>query len=265
MHWYIPLIIGILLIATGVYVFTVPLETYLTLSVLFSISFIIKGLMDIFFSIRNHKILQGWGWYLVGGLLSLAGGIILFIYPVISITILPFVVGFTLLFLSFLLMGYSFEMKSLGILRWGNAAILSTFGVIFSFMLIVSPLISGISLVVITGLSFIFIGVSSIALSFDLRTPLFIGDLVLVDGGVVNNIPIKNAVRTENDVLIAVYVNADVPIHHINIPDKRKKQNLYIQKINEFRKILKNSIPPEQGKKFHYFNLLNDTMAAMTN
>ena len=168
-HWYVPLIIGIILIAAGIYVFMVPLETYLTLSVLFSISFIIIGLLDIFFSIRNRKILHGWGWYLVGGLFSLAAGIILSIYPGISIVILPFVVGFTLLFLSFLLMGYSFEMKTLGILNWGNAAILSVFGVIFSFMLIVSPLISGFSLVTITGISLIFIGASSIALSFDLR------------------------------------------------------------------------------------------------
>jgi uncharacterized membrane protein HdeD (DUF308 family) len=163
------LIIGIILIAAGIYVFTVPLETYLTLSVLFSISFIVIGLLDIFFSIPNHKTLQGWGWYLVGGFLSLAGGIILSIYPGISIVILPFVVGFTLLFLSFLLLGYSFEMKSLGILNWGNAAILSVLGTIFSFMLVVSPLMSGISLVVITGISFIITGVSSIVLSFNLR------------------------------------------------------------------------------------------------
>lgn len=168
-HWYIPLIIGIILIAVGIYVFTVPLETYLVLSVLFSISFIIAGLLDIFFSIRNRKVLQGWGWYLIGGLLSLAGGIILSIHPGISIAILPFIVGFTLLFLSFLLLGHSFEMKSLGILNWGNAAMLSTLGVILSFMLIVSPLISGISLIVITASSFIIAGVSSIVLSFDLR------------------------------------------------------------------------------------------------
>jgi uncharacterized membrane protein HdeD (DUF308 family) len=168
-HWYIPLIIGIILIAAGIYVFFVPVETYLTLSLLFSISFIIKGILEIFFSIRNHKVLREWGWYLVGGLFSLAGGIILSIYPGISIVILPFVVGFTLLFFSFLLMGFSFEMKSLGILNWGYATIFSVLGVIFSFMLIASPLFSGISLVVITGISFIVTGISSIILSRDLR------------------------------------------------------------------------------------------------
>jgi uncharacterized membrane protein HdeD (DUF308 family) len=66
-------------------------------------------------------------------------------------------------------MGFSFEMKSLGILNWGNAAILSVLGVIFSFMLIVRPLMSGISLVTVTGITFIITGVSSIVLSFNLR------------------------------------------------------------------------------------------------
>lgn len=60
-YWYIPLIIGILFILIGGYVFTVPLETYVTLSTLFSISFIVSGLFDIFFSIQNQKILGGWG------------------------------------------------------------------------------------------------------------------------------------------------------------------------------------------------------------
>ena len=102
-------------------------------------------------------------------LLSLAGGIMLSIYPAISIVILPFVVGFTLLFFSLLLLGFSLEMKNLGIICWGNAAILSVLGVIISFMLIVNPLTSGISLVIIIGVAFILSGVSSIVLAFDLR------------------------------------------------------------------------------------------------
>jgi len=96
-------------------------------------------------------------------------------------------------------------------------------------------------------------------------TPVVCGDSVLVDGGVVNNIPINNAIRSENDTLIAVYVNADVPVHEINISEKSIWQELYIQKINEFRKNLSKSKSKDQGKKFNYFNLINDTMAVMTN
>lgn len=87
-------------------------------------------------------------------------------------------------------------------------------------------------------------------------TPVISGNLVLVDGGVVNNIPIKNAIRTENDSLIAVYVNADVPVSHQNISDQKKGHNL---------KSLCKTNPTDQRKKFHYINLINNTMAVMTN
>lgn len=96
-------------------------------------------------------------------------------------------------------------------------------------------------------------------------TPVVTGDSILVDGGVANNIPISNAIRTENDTLIAVYVNADVPVHHIIVPEKKKKHDLYIQKINEFRKSLNKSGSKDERKKFHYFNLINNTIGCMTN
>lgn len=96
-------------------------------------------------------------------------------------------------------------------------------------------------------------------------TPVLSGDSVLVDGGVINNIPIKNAIRTENDLLIAVYVNADIPVHRINIPEKIVKHALYLQRINEFKKSFFKSNSTEQVKKFNYFNLINNTIAIMTN
>lgn len=96
-------------------------------------------------------------------------------------------------------------------------------------------------------------------------TPVIDGDSVLVDGGVVNNIPVNNAIRTNNDLLIAVNVNSDVAVNHINIPEKNKRQAVYLQKINEFRKNLKKSNPPNLRKKFHYFYLINNTISCMTN
>lgn len=168
-HWYIPLILGIIFILCGIYVFTSPLATYTTLAILFSISFIVAGLLDIFFSLRNTKELKGWGWYLVLGILSLVIGIYLIINLSISIAILPIVVGFTIMFRSFQQLGFALELKTLGKIKWGNLAIASVLGIIFSFMLIANPLFSGISLVVLTGLAFVFVGIASIVLSFDLK------------------------------------------------------------------------------------------------
>lgn len=153
----------------GIYVFTAPLETYVTLSVLFSISFVVSGLFDIIFSLSNRKSISGSGWYLVSGLLSFLMGIYLIIYPGISITILPFVAGFVLMFRSFQLLGFSFDLRDIGILRWGNLAVWSVLGILLSFMLIANPFFSGISLVVLTGSAFILAGISSVFLAFDLK------------------------------------------------------------------------------------------------
>ena len=84
-------------------------------------------------------------------------------------TYVPLVVGFTLLFRSFELLGFAFEEKEAGVLNWGNLAIVSVLSIILSFILIANPIFTGISLVVFTGLAFISTGISSVILSFNLK------------------------------------------------------------------------------------------------
>jgi NTE family protein len=98
-------------------------------------------------------------------------------------------------------------------------------------------------------------------------TPVISGKSLLVDGGVVNNIPINNAVRTENDHLIAVYVNAETPVHKPNLPvqERRKRQKQYIKRIAEFRKGINSDNSDQQSVKFNYFNLINNSIASSTN
>lgn len=146
-----------------------PQDSYLTLSILFSLSFLVSGIIETFFALQNTKNLNGWGWYLVSGLISLIMGIFLLMYPALSMFILPLVVGFTLLFRSFELLGFAFEEKEAGVLNWGNLAIVSVLSIILSFILIANPVFTGISLVVFTGLAFISTGISSVILSFNLK------------------------------------------------------------------------------------------------
>jgi len=44
-------------------------------------------------------------------------------------------------------------------------------------------------------------------------TPVKKDDSVLVDGGVMNNVPINHVKRTRDDILIVVYVNAVIPVY----------------------------------------------------
>jgi hypothetical protein len=57
----------------------------------------------------------------------------------------------------------------MGIMRWGNIAVVGVLGMIFSFILLWNPLFAGLSLVVCTAMAFIFAGVASILLAIQLK------------------------------------------------------------------------------------------------
>lgn len=168
-YWYVPAIIGLLFIILGIYLFSVPIATYYSLVFLFSLSFVVSGALEIFFSVNNRNELEGWGWYLAGGIFSLAIGILLMARPEIAATALPFYIGFVLLFRSVQGLGFAFELKNYGILRWGDMALLSVLGIIFSMILLASPVFTGISLVAITAFTFIFVGIGAVVLAVRLK------------------------------------------------------------------------------------------------
>jgi uncharacterized membrane protein HdeD (DUF308 family) len=168
-HWWIPLIIGVVLAGAGIYVFATPLASYLALSLIFSVSFLVSGILQMTFAIANRKELNSWGWYLAGGILYTLFGILLVSRPEISIVTLPFVVGFFVLFKSANALAWAYDLNSMGIKNWGNIAIVAVLGLIFSFILLWNPLFAGLSLVIWTGLAFLLTGIASIMLSFHLK------------------------------------------------------------------------------------------------
>ena len=87
-------------------------------------------------------------------------------------------------------------------------------------------------------------------------TPLTLGDSVFVDGGVVNNIPINTAKRVQNDIVIAVNVNAGVSDNVV-----------YFSEIEQLTKQDKgtNKTSHRMNKNVNYFFLVNNSLVTMTN
>ncbi len=168
-HWYIPAIIGVLLVLLGGYLFTVPEATYMTLVTLFSISFLTIGILEVYFSYHNRNELEGWGWYLASGLFTTVLGVVLLTRPSLAAVTLAFFIGFGLLFRSFQGVGFAFELKNYGISKWKNLLFVSILGVVFSVILIVNPVILGVSIAVLTAFSFLFAGITGIILAFQLK------------------------------------------------------------------------------------------------
>ena len=168
-HWYIPLIVGLIFTGIGIYTLTSPLESYLALAIIFSVSFLFSGLTEIIFSIANRNKIDNWGWTLIFGTFTFLLGVLLFIHPEISMVTLPIYVGFLILFRSIGGISYAIELKNYGISDWGNLMLIGVFGVFFSFLLIWNPLFAGKTIVFWTGLTLITGGVFSIFLSLKLK------------------------------------------------------------------------------------------------
>lgn len=164
-HWYLSLIVGVLFILLGFWILRTPVEAYITLALLFSISFFINGIFEIIFSISNRKELNSWGWFLATGIIDLIFGIWLMSAPQLSIAVLPLYIGFILLFRSVSAIGFSFEIKSYGSKNWGWLLALGILGILFSFIMIWNPIIGGITIIFWTAMAFLIYGISRVVLS----------------------------------------------------------------------------------------------------
>ncbi|PKG49781.1 HdeD family acid-resistance protein [Olleya sp. 1-3] len=168
-NWWITLLIGVLYIIAGVWVFQTPVASYVSLSIIFSVFIFISGGSQIVFSISNRHEISSWGWYLTGGILDLIIGLLLITHPLMTMAILPFYIGFWLLFQGFMAIGLSFQIKTFGILSWGWLLFLGCLIILFSFLLLANPIIAGLSIVYMTALAFISAGIFRIALAFNLK------------------------------------------------------------------------------------------------
>lgn len=168
-HWYLPLISGILFVCIGILVFSTPLESYLTLAVIFAITFLFTGVIEIIYAIANHKKSDNWGWSLTGGIIDFLLGVLLVSRPEITVIVLPFYIGFGILFRSIMAIGWSLELKRQQVADWGNLLAVGILGGILAFILLWNPLLAGFTIIFYTALAFLVIGIFQIYLSFKLR------------------------------------------------------------------------------------------------
>jgi len=168
-NWWIYLILGILFILGSFYVYTVPAESYLTLSIFFAAFILVDGIGSIALALSNRKTLEGWGWQLATGIISTLVGIGLLVHPSLSMAILPLYVGFWIVMKGSLIIGTSFDLKSHNIPNWGWVLFMGIVNTLLGMTMILNP-IFGVSMIIIfTSISLLMIGITMIMVSFRLR------------------------------------------------------------------------------------------------
>ena len=111
-HWWLYLITGILSIIAGIVVFCNPIESYLTLSIMFGILMLISGIVELVVSTTSRNYFTTRGYSIVNGILNLILGIFLCCYPRVTMLALPVILGVWMLLNSFTIIGLGSDMDS---------------------------------------------------------------------------------------------------------------------------------------------------------
>ncbi len=91
----------------------------------------------------------------------------------------------------------------------------------------------------------------------------------LIDGGVINPLPIDKVINYKNDLIVAVNLNAEIPYKEPTTKKGKKRKNkiAHYKQLDVLRKTWQKFFPEENDKpkKPGYFTLLNSTFDLMQN
>lgn len=95
--------------------------------------------------------------------------------------------------------------------------------------------------------------------------PVQKSDTLFVDGGVLNPIPVNRVFRNQDDILIAVNVNAPIPYQKpINDDSEWKYYDRFVRgKLQSFQKKFTRLVPANKKENTGYFNLIGETSSLM--
>ena len=169
-HGWLLMLAGVLSVALGIAVFVFPLESYVTLSILFGILILISGAAQLIIAATSGNYLMMRGYIIVGGIIDLLLGIFLCIYPAVSLFTLPIMMGICLLYHSFMIISFGGDIETF---RLHGGAWIICGGVlllILSILVLVNPLSVGIdTVIVIAGLGLLMLGVMMCAIALKLK------------------------------------------------------------------------------------------------
>ena len=162
---------GILVVAAGVCVFVFPVQSYVTLSMLFGILMLLVGAIQLIVASTSGNYLMLRGYVIVGGVLDVLLGIFLCVYPGISLFLLPVLMGLWLMYHSFMIISLGGDMSTFKVSGDGMVIFGGILLLLLSIFVIVDPLSVGVATVLtVAGAGLIFFGVIMCSLSLTLRS-----------------------------------------------------------------------------------------------
>ena len=112
-NWWTSLLLGIVYIIVALWLMFSPLSSYVALSIVFSISMLISGILEIIFSLSNRKEVPSWGWYMAFGILAIICALIILWQPAVGALYVVYMISFTFFIIGLFRVMLSFELRNL--------------------------------------------------------------------------------------------------------------------------------------------------------
>ena len=169
-HWWLLLLVGLLSIALGIAVFIFPLESYVTLSILFGVLMLLIGASQLIISATSGNYLMMRGYLIVGGIIDLLIGIFLCCNPGITLLALPIIMGISLLYNSFLVISFGGDLDTFKLSGGAWMTVGGILMLLLSILILLNPLSIGIGMVVIiAGIGLIIFGIMLFSIALRLK------------------------------------------------------------------------------------------------
>ncbi len=167
-YWWFILLAGILFIILGLRILATPVASYLSLSSLFAIGMIMTGILEGLFSITNTRFVKRRGMILTGGVIDFLLGIYLLYYPLLTMVIMPVILGPWVLYWGFMTISNSTELKDSGMSNRRCTSFTGILIIVCALIILGTVLFGIINIVIWTAISLITAGISRIYLALKL-------------------------------------------------------------------------------------------------
>ncbi|WP_339709386.1 DUF308 domain-containing protein [uncultured Kriegella sp.] len=166
--WWKHLLLGILFLLLGTWIFITPMTSYMSLSLFFTLALIITGVFEIVGSTLYRKETNNWGWHLVGGIIDfIIGGVLLF-NPVMTMSMLPYVLAIWLMYKGVVSTLIALRLKSFDIKGWVWMLAMGIGTLLFAILIYIYPVLGGLSIVYATAMGFLALGMFNFSVAYHL-------------------------------------------------------------------------------------------------
>ena len=169
-HWWLYLVCGILCFAAGIAVFAFPMDSYMTLGIIFGVLMLFVGAAQLIVGASSGNYFAMRGYLIAGGILDIILGIFLCANPGVTLVLMPILLGIWMLYNSFIIMAFGGDMDTFNVSGGGWVTAGGILLMLLSIFVLVNPLSAGVATVVIlTGIGLLVFGLLLCVLAVRMR------------------------------------------------------------------------------------------------